>query len=186
MAIVGSGRILQRANALLDSGAQISLIRSSVAEDHKLKGRDIVITITKVGGQEEELSTKSYQVRMRSLEDRSVHVIQAIGIPSISEDITDVKVADIARQLGLRKSQLRRGNEHIDLLIGIDQAKLHTGETREAGNVVSRHSPLGWVVFGAVPAEVRSQSCLPHQAQNACRHDRLLDHGKYGCFCKAL
>lgn len=36
--IVGSGRLLQRANALLDSGAQISLIRSSVAEDLKPKG----------------------------------------------------------------------------------------------------------------------------------------------------
>ena len=148
--IVRSGCHLQRANALLDSGAQISLIRSSVAEDLKLKGRDIGITITKVGGQEEELSTKSYQVRIRSLEDRSAHAIQAIGIPSISEDITDVKVADVARQLGLKKGQLRRGNGHIDLLIGIDQAKLHTGETRQAGNVVARHSPLGWVVFGEV------------------------------------
>ena len=88
--IVGSGRLLQRANALLDSGAQISLIRSSVAEDLELKGRDIVITITKVGGQEEELSTKIYQVRIRSMEDRSAHVIQAFGVPSISEDITDV------------------------------------------------------------------------------------------------
>ena len=114
----------------------MSLIRSSVAEDLKLKGRDIVITITKVGGQEEELSTKSYQVRIRSLEDRSAHAIQAIGIPFISEDITDVKVADIARQLGLKKGQLCQGNGHIDLLIGIDQAKLHTGETRQAGNVV--------------------------------------------------
>lgn len=160
--IVGSGRLLQRANALLDSGAQISLIRSSVAEDLKLKGTDIVITITKVGGLEEELITKSYQVRIRSLEDRSAHVIQAIGIPSISEDITDVKVADIARQLGLGKGQLRRGKGHIDLLIGIDQAKLHTGETREAGNVVARHSPLGWVVFGAVPGKQLEASHVYH------------------------
>ena len=108
-----------------------------------------MITITKVGGLEEELITKSYQVHIRSLENRSAHVIQAIGIPTISEDITDVKVADIARQFGLGKGQIRRGKGHIDLLIGIDQAKLHTGETREAGNVVDRHSPLGWVVFGA-------------------------------------
>ncbi|XP_067051157.1 uncharacterized protein [Acropora muricata] len=160
--IIGPGRFLQRANALLDSGAQISLIRSSVAEDLKLKGTDIVITITKVGGQEEELITKSYQVRIRSLEDRSAHVIQAIGIPSISEDIADVKVADIARQFGLGKSQLRRGNGDIDLLIGIDQAKLHTGETREAGNVVARHSPLGWVVFGAVPGKQSEASRVYH------------------------
>lgn len=85
-----------------------------------------MITITKVGGQEEELRTKSYQVRIRSLEDRSAHVIQAIEIPSISEDITDVKVADIARQLGLRKSQLRRGNGYIDLLTGIDRERQKT------------------------------------------------------------
>ncbi|XP_068707431.1 uncharacterized protein [Montipora foliosa] len=160
--IVGSGRLLQRANALLDSGAQISLIRSSVAEDLKLKRTDMVITITKVGGLEEELITKSYQVRIRSLEDRSAHVIQAIGIPSISEDITDVKVADIARQFGLGKGQLRRGKGHVDLLIGIDQAKLHTGETREAGNVVARHSPLGWVVFGAVPGKQLEASHVYH------------------------
>ena len=83
--IIGSGCLLQRANVLLDSGAQISLIRSSVAEDLKLKGKDIVITITKVGGQEEELIKKSYQVRIRSLKDRSAHVIQAVRIPSIMQ-----------------------------------------------------------------------------------------------------
>ena len=160
--IVGQGHLLQRANALMDSGAQISLIRSSVAEALKLKGKNVVITITKVGDQEEELSTKSYQVRIRSLEDRSAHVIQAIGIPCISEDITDVKVADIARQLGLEKGQFRRGNGHIDLLIGIDQAKLHTGETREAGNVVACYSPLRWVVFGAVPGKQSEASHVYH------------------------
>ena len=160
--IIGSGSLHQRANALLDSGAQISLIRSCVAEDLKLKGKSIVVTITKVGGQEEELSTKIYQVRIRSLEDRSAHVIQAIGIPSSSDDITEMKRADIAKQLGLGKDQLRRGYGKTDLLIFIDQAKLHTGETREAGNMVARHSPLGWVVFGAVPGKQSEASHVYH------------------------
>ena len=97
--IVGSGRLWQRENASLDSGAQISLIRSSVTEDLKLKGRNIVITITKVGGQEEGLSKQIYQVRIRSPEYRNAHVIQAIGIPSISENITYVKVLDIGSNL---------------------------------------------------------------------------------------
>lgn len=48
------------------------------------------------------------------------------------------------------------------MLIGIDQAKLHTGETREAGNVVARHSPLGWVVFGAVPGKQSEASNVYH------------------------
>ena len=137
--IVGSDFLWQRANTLLDSGAQISLIRSSMAKHLKLKGKNIVIIITKVGGQEEELNMKIYQVHIRSLDYSSAHVIQAIGIPFFSEDITDVKVLKIARQLDLRRGHLRQGNGDTDLLIGIDQAKLHKGETREAGNVVASH-----------------------------------------------
>ena len=160
MDIVGPGSLHQRANALLDSGAQISLIRSDVAEDLKRKGRDIVVTIAKVGGEEDQLNTKIYQVRVRSLEDRSAHNIQAVGIPSISNDITSVNIPSIARQLGLRKDQLRRRDVKTDLLIGIGQAKLHTGETRDAGNMVARHTPLGWVVFGAVPGRQRQVMCI--------------------------
>ena len=73
-----------------------------------------------------------------------------------------MKRADIARQLGLGKDQLHRGYGKTDLLIGIDQAKLHTGETREAGNMVARHSPLGWVVFGAVPGKQSEASHVYH------------------------
>ena len=61
--IVGTGRVTRKANALLDSGAQISLIRSSLAEDLKLRGKSVVVTITKVGGEEEELKTMMYRVQ---------------------------------------------------------------------------------------------------------------------------
>ena len=40
-------------NVLFDSGAQISLIRSETAQNLGLKGRDISVNITKVGGEEE-------------------------------------------------------------------------------------------------------------------------------------
>ena len=95
------------------------------------------MTITKVGGQEEEFSTKMYHICIRSLEHHGAHVIQAIGIPSISDDITDVKVADIERQLDLDKDELPRGYGTTHLLLGIHQARLQTGETRKAGNVVA-------------------------------------------------
>ena len=148
--IVGTGRGTRKANALLDSGAQISLIRSSLAEDLKLRGKSVVVTITKVGGEEEELKTMMYRVQLRSLENRSAHVIDAIGIPSISDDVAQVEITDIAKKLGLNRHQLHLGHGQTDLLIGIDQAKLHTGETRKFDNLIARHSPLGWVVFGAI------------------------------------
>ena len=95
-------------NILLDSGAQISLIRLPLAQDLKLKGKDAVVTITKVVGEEEEMKTKVYRVRIRSLEDSSTYTINAVGIPSISDEIAEVKLADIAKSFGLGRGTLRR------------------------------------------------------------------------------
>jgi hypothetical protein len=36
----------------------------------------------------------------------------------------------------------------VDILVGIDKPMLHIGETRQQGDFVARHSPLGWVLFG--------------------------------------
>ena len=77
----------RKANILLDSGAQVSLIRNTVAKDLRLKGKDADATITKVGGEEEEIHTKLYKVSLLSLENNSVHHITAIGIPSISDNV---------------------------------------------------------------------------------------------------
>lgn len=49
----------------------------------------------------------------------------------------------------VKKRDPERNYSDTNLLIGIDQARLHTGETRETGSLVARHSPLGWVIFGA-------------------------------------
>jgi hypothetical protein len=88
--------------------------------------------------------------------------VQAVGIPFISDTVTDVKLNDVASKLGLRNGQLRLGTGETDLLIGIDQAKLHVGETRQSGNLVARHSPLGWVVFGEMPGNNGKTSQVHH------------------------
>ena len=51
--ILGSESIKRQRNLLLDSGAQHSLIKLSVAEELGLKGKKVTITIAKVGGEEE-------------------------------------------------------------------------------------------------------------------------------------
>jgi hypothetical protein len=47
--VLGQEGKRRKANILLDSGAQVSLIRNSVAKDLRLKGKDADVTITKVG-----------------------------------------------------------------------------------------------------------------------------------------
>ena len=79
--ILGPDRASKQGNALLDSGAQISLIRLSVAEELRLKGKDVTITIAKVGGEEEEMTTKIFRFRVRSLENIASYSVTAVGIP---------------------------------------------------------------------------------------------------------
>lgn len=45
-------------NMLLDSGAQVSLIRQERADTLGLKSKDVSVTVTKVGGEEETMNTK--------------------------------------------------------------------------------------------------------------------------------
>ena len=66
--ILGLNGLKKKGNVLLDSGAQISLIITSVAKDLKLKGKDVVVTLITVGCQQEELHTKVYRVTLQSLE----------------------------------------------------------------------------------------------------------------------
>ena len=118
---------------LLYSRGQISLIKTSVTKDLKLKGKDVVVTLIKVVCQEEELHTKVYRATVQSLEDHSCHTIQAVGIPSLCDEISFVKSGKLAKWFGLSRGEIRRGTDDTDLLIGVDQVRLHTGETREAG-----------------------------------------------------
>jgi len=129
------------------------LIRAPIAEKLGLKGKDVTMTIAKVGGDEEQLVTKVYEVRVRSLENRATHVIKAIGIPSISSDTPSVNFEEIAKAFGISKSKIWRKDGPVDILVGIDNPMLHIGETRQQCDLVARHSPLGWVLFGATQGE---------------------------------
>ena len=134
---------------MLDTGAQVSLIRTSTAKELGLKGTNV--TITKVGGEEEQLDTKVYQVRIRSLENRSAHVVKVIGNPSVSTNASTVNFDEMAKVFGITKSKFWRNDSPVDVLIGIDNPLLYTGETRQRKSLIARHSPLGCVLFGTTP-----------------------------------
>ena len=145
--IGGQNYLYKWGNVLSDTGAQISLIRQETAGSLGLEGKNISITITKVGG-EEEMKTKAFKVHVTSLDNDRKFLIKAIGIPTISDDIVPIKTKEIGGHLGLTKEKLHRGRGPVDLLIGIDNAHMHTGETKQVEHLVTRNSPLRWVIFG--------------------------------------
>ena len=160
--IHGRDGLYKHGKVLLDSGAQISFIRQETAEALGLDGKKVSISITKVGGEEEEMTTKVFKVQMTPLDNKKAFLVKAIGIPCIRDDIVDIKTIDIAESLGLRPERFYRGKGSIDLLIGIDHAHMHTGETRQAGTLVAIKSPLGWVIFVATPRDTHETNRILH------------------------
>ncbi|CAB3977716.1 PREDICTED: uncharacterized protein LOC107334806 [Paramuricea clavata] len=75
--IDGENNLYKRGNVLLDSGAQLSLIRQETAETLGLEGDNISITLTKVGGEEEEISTKVYKIQVSPPDSNKRFVIKA-------------------------------------------------------------------------------------------------------------
>ena len=153
--IYGQNGIQKRRNILLDTGAQVSLIWSDIAELLRLRGRDTSVTIAKVGGEEETIKTKEYRVPVSSADDHKKYLITVIGIPNISDDVAPAPITQITELLGLSSDKIRRGRGSIDILIGIDHANMHTGQTRHAGELVARQTPLGWVVFGGLSGSIQ-------------------------------
>ena len=160
--IYGQNGFQKQSNTLLDSGAQISLIREETAAALGLKGNDTAVTLTKVGGEEETIKTKVYKVPVSSIDNTEMFSIKAIGIPRISEEVSAVQLRPIAKLLGLESERIRRGNGPVDLLIGIDHAQMHTGQTRQTGQLVARRTPLGWVVFGGPSGETQVNGRVYH------------------------
>ncbi|KAL9985574.1 hypothetical protein ACROYT_G007995 [Oculina patagonica] len=146
--IYGQNGFQKQGNTLLDSRAQVSLIREETATTLGLKGKDTSVTITKVGGEEETIKTKVDKVPVSSPDSTRMFSIKAIVIPCISEEGSAVQLKQIAKLLGLENERFRRGNGPVDLLIGVDHAQMHTGQTKQSEKLVARNTPLGWVVFG--------------------------------------
>ena len=145
-------------NVLLDSGAQISLLRNETATMLGLKEKVAAITITKVGGEEENIVTKEYKIPISSVEGGPSFAVRAVGIPNISEEVSGVCLATLKARLGLEKERIHRGKGPIDLLIGIDHAHVHTGPTRQGDHLVARKTPLDWVIFGGSPGNMPATS----------------------------
>ena len=57
-----------------------------------LKGKDVSVTVTKVGDEEETMKTKEYRVQLICVDDNKRYTVNAIGIDNISDEIPKVKL----------------------------------------------------------------------------------------------
>ena len=60
-----------------------------------------------------------------------------------------MNMSQIAKIFDIPLCNLKRTDGSIDLLIGINYSSFHTGETKVKNSLVTRNSPLGWIVFAS-------------------------------------
>ena len=86
LSIHGRDGLYKHGNILLDSGAQISLIRQETAEALGLDGKKVFISITKVASEEEEMTTKVFKVQVPPLDSKKAFLMKVIDIPCTSDN----------------------------------------------------------------------------------------------------
>ena len=141
---------------------QISLICEERAAALGLKGNDTAITLLKVGGGKGTIKTEVYKVPVSSLDNTKMFSIKAIGVPCNREEVSAVQLKLMVKLLELECERIHRGNGPVDLLIRIDQAQVHTGQTRQTGQLVAGRTPLGWVVFSGPSGETQVNAHIYH------------------------
>ena len=100
------------------------------------------------------MNTKVSKAPVTSVDTRKTYSITAVGILCISDDIIKIKTDKILDSFRLKRSQIHHGKGSLDMLIGINHAFMHTGVTKQSGGLVTRNTPLGWVIFGSPPGKV--------------------------------
>ena len=154
---------------LLDSGSQETFLKTTIANDVKMKpyGSPATMTIKVLGGQEQRRKMNRVdKFKLAPFNSNGVkHAvsIDACTINSVCAPLAAVEV-DVKRCDHLRNLQLAdtfpRDVASVDLLVGADKFyKLVQGEVRKGrpGTPTTSKSRLGWLLSGPVAGSKKSE-----------------------------
>ncbi|XP_033097624.1 uncharacterized protein LOC117101699 [Anneissia japonica] len=182
MAIAVKARNGPKLNTIFDSGATASIITHEAARRVGAKGDHVEIKLTKVGGEENVVETKLYDILLK---DRSGDIVKvkAYGMESITSDL---RVQDVKRLGGLLKVDWRtvdRPVGRVELLIGLDYANLQPQKIKVVGNLMLSTSPFGKCVGGWHPVCESESLAAIHLTQVDTLYNQFLTIESIGVRC---
>ncbi|XP_063863037.1 uncharacterized protein LOC135102172 isoform X1 [Scylla paramamosain] len=152
----------QPITVLWDSGSDITLVTHSMAEKLSLKGKDVNLSMIKVGNVIEHHSTKEYCI---PLIDRTGHVweINAIGIEEISAKINEFDVSGVKELfVGVSNHDINRPCGEIDMLIGANYSELLPKVVQTNEGLQLLENPFGFSIRGRHSKTTASGSTTNH------------------------
>ena len=150
---------------LLDSGSQETFLRTTVANDLKMKrhGSTTTMNIKVLGGQEQRKKMNRVNFKLAALDASQCIQLEAWTIDSVCSLLAavdiDLKECPYLKNIKLADTFPKKAIA-VDLLVGADQYhKLVQGTIRKGrpGTPVTTKSKLGWLVSGPVPGSKESK-----------------------------
>lgn len=157
-------------SVLWDSGASVSLITFRKAKELKLSGKEVQLSVVKVGGQSERIISSLYTL---PLLDRNNNVIKVkvYGMECISRGQNDDStVLSLFKDINPKEIQRSRGE--VDVLIGFNYASLHPTAIRFSDNMMLLENRFGKCLAGTHHSLKESQKAFANHVEvYNVRHD---------------
>ena len=142
---VNSGSNKQEVIALWDSGSTVSLILNNVANNLKLKGKPVSITMETLG----RVVKKQTNLFVMEIKDRKHNLVQieAYGVDEISRNMynTELQKKLFPEDFACQDSQ----KAHIGLLLGLNVVQYHPVPVKRKNNFVLFENTFGKCVGGS-------------------------------------
>ena len=144
---------------MYDTGANVNIVVTKVAESLGLQGRPVTQTITTAGGERTVHTTKQYWLPLRK-RSGEVHKVLCLGMDRITEDVEMVDVSEAAKLFGVDAVDVYRPKGQVDLILGIGEAGVFPVHKQKIGNLQLLGS-----CFGSGQLLAGSHSCLKYTGQ---------------------
>ena len=135
MQLPAGERNIQNINVMWDSGATVCLITFKKAKELGLMGEKVTIRIIKVGGVNETVESKIYDVPVRDTSG-IVEYFKVYGIQKISSSIEAIETDRFAVMFGVHPEDIRRPEGEVDVLIGLQYAGFHPDKQKAINHLV--------------------------------------------------
>ncbi|XP_064105892.1 uncharacterized protein LOC135215277 [Macrobrachium nipponense] len=140
----------QKVATLWDTGSNLTMITHRMANKLGLKGKDVSLTVTKVGNSTELFDSKVYNVPITDLTGTE-WTIEACGINEITSDIAEFDTTLIAKLFGVEEWNICRPTGKVDLLIGVDHSSMIPQVVRTIDTLQLMQNNFGMCVRGSYP-----------------------------------
>ena len=131
-----------------NGSATISLIIFQTADMLNLHGEEVKITVTKVGGKQEEMISYVYDLPLIDSVGEIVH-FRVYGIDRISTEIKAISIENVLHLFhGITGKSVRRPTGEIDVLVGFEYAGHHPVRGQSVGHLLLLGNRFGKFLGG--------------------------------------